>query len=197
MTSVPRGRYNARVFERTIRDVGRHFEETGLGRVFRAVRRIRVVREESYHNADDNTIGLRPADLRRPYAAFHRRAYLLIHELGHQFAELCLTRADKRALQPLFGDYDAPYRRAPKPRACGPDFVSRYAMVHPVEDFTETFAVCLWRGWDPQAVDRLLGARSPRCRRKAAAVERIIRRERRRAGNATRSSRGPSGTRCP
>jgi len=167
------------MFERTIRDVGRYFEAAGLGFVFRAVRRIRVVNEESYHDSRNNTIGLRPADLKKPYAAFHRQPYLLIHELGHQFAELCLTSADKKALEPLFGDYDAPYRRAPRPRACGPDHVSRYAMVHPVEDFTETFAVCLWRDWEPEAVRRLLGARGPRCRRKAAAVSRIIDRERR------------------
>jgi len=170
------------MFERSIRDVGRYFAETGLGRVFRAVRRIRVVSEESYHDSRNNTIGLRPADLRRPYAAFHRRPYLLIHELGHQFAELCLTRADKKALKPLIGDYDAPYRRAPRPRVCGPDYVSRYAMVHPVEDFTETFAVCLWRDWDPDAVRRLLAARSPLCRGKVAAVERIVNRERRKSG---------------
>ena len=164
-------------FQRAISEVGRYFEERGLGHVWAGVRRISVVHTESYHNEDTRCIGLNPADLRKPWAAFHRAAYLLIHELGHEFALVSLTRADKRALEPLFGDYDKPYRRAPKPRRAGDDFVSRYAMVHPVEDFTETFAVCLWKDWEPAAVRALLRGKSPLCRGKLAAVDALIRRE--------------------
>jgi hypothetical protein len=164
-------------FRRTQGEVRRFLEARGLAQVWGAIRRISVVRTESYHNEDTRSIGLNPADLRKPYAAFHKAAYLLIHELGHEFALVSLTAADKRALAPLFGDYDKPYRRARKPRTAGPDFVSRYAMVHPVEDFTETFAVCLWRDWEPREVERLLRGKSPLCRRKLAAVERLIRRQ--------------------
>jgi hypothetical protein len=164
-------------FQRSIAAVRRYFEARGLAHVWAGVRRISVVRTESYHNEDTRCIGLNPADLRKPYGAFHRAAYLLIHELGHEFALVSLAKADRRALEPLFGDYDRPYRRARKPRRAGADFVSRYAMVHPVEDFTETFAVCLWKDWDPKAVQRLMQKKSPVCRRKLAAVERLIRRE--------------------
>ncbi len=164
-------------FGRTQGRVRRYLEARGLAHVCAGVRRISAVRTESYHNEDTRTIGLNPADLRKPYGAFHKAAYLLIHELGHEFALVSLTKSDKRALRPLFGDYDKPYRRARKPRTAGPDFVSRYAMVHPVEDFTETFAVCLWRDWEPREVERLLRGKSPLCRRKLAAVDRLIRRE--------------------
>ena len=164
-------------FQRSIEAVERYFRGRGLAHVFAGVRRISVVRTESFHNEDTRRIGLNPRDLRRPYAAFHRAAYLLIHELGHEFALAGLTKEDRRAMEPLFGDYDKPYRRAKKPRRAGPDFVSRYAMVHPVEDFTETFAVCLWRDWDPRAVDRLMQGKSSRCRAKLACVAGLIRRE--------------------
>jgi hypothetical protein len=177
-------------FRRAKEDVRRRFEALGLSYVWEGVRRIGVVRTESYHNEDTRTIGLNPADLRKPYAAFHRAAYLLVHELGHEFALVSLAGADKRALAPLFGDYDRPYRRAPRPRVAGADFVSRYAMVHPVEDFTETFAVCLWKHWEPGPVERLLRGKSPLCRRKVAAVERLVRREARR-----HRQRAPAGAR--
>lgn len=169
-------------FRRAMVEVRQRFEQRGLAHVWAGVRRIGVVRTESYHNEDTRTIGLNPADLRKPYAAFHAAAYLLVHELGHEFALVSLTKADKRALAPLFGDYDKPYRRAAKPRTAGPDFVSRYAEVHPVEDFTETFAVCLWKDWQPREVALLLRGKSPLCRDKVAAVERLIRRESRPRG---------------
>ncbi|MCX7037949.1 MAG: hypothetical protein NT005_02270, partial [Spirochaetes bacterium] len=44
-------------------------------------------------------------------------------------------------------------------------------------DFTETFAVCLWRDWDPRAVDRLMQGKNSRCRAKLACVAGLIRRE--------------------
>lgn len=174
-------------FARTIRQVSRHLDRIGLGRLFRSVRGIRAVRQESYHDVRTLTIGLNPRDVRKPYAAFHRRAYLLIHELGHHFVETRLGARDRRRLEPLFGGYDAPYRRAPKPRRCGRDHVSRYAMTHPAEDIAETFAVCLWRDWEPEAVRALLAARSPACRRKAAAIRRLIARERGRDAARLRS----------
>jgi hypothetical protein len=168
------------VFERSISQVRVCFRRIGLGGVFDGVRRIRVVREESFHDERDGTIGLNPADARKPYAAFRSRPYLLIHELGHAFATCCLTARDKRRLEPLFGDCDRPYRRGPKPRRCGADFVSRYAETHPAEDFAETFAVCLWRDWQPERVARLLRGRSRKCLQKLRAVSALIRREARR-----------------
>ena len=180
------------MFERSIRDVRRLFEKIGLGRVFAGVTRIRVVREESYHDERTDEIGLNPADARRPFSAFPRRGYLLIHELAHHFAKACLSGADAASLAPLFGDIDRAYRRLPKPRSCGPDFVSRYAMTHPLEDFAETFAVCVWAEVQPGAVARLLSERSPACRRKLAAVRTLIRREARRArASGTAPRRGP------
>jgi hypothetical protein len=167
-------------FQRSIDAVERYFDGKGLPHIFAGVRRIDVVRTESFHNVDTRRIGLNPRDLRRPYAAFHRAPYLLIHELGHEFALVSLTAADKRVMEPLFGNYDKPYRRARKPRRAGLDFVSRYAMVHPVEDFTETFAVCLWNDWEPRAVERLMREKSSLCRRKLAFVARLVRREARR-----------------
>ncbi len=183
------------MFERSIERVRVYFRGIGLGGVFDGVRRIRVVREESFHDERNDTIGLNPADARKPYAAFRSRPYLLIHELGHQFAASCLTAGDKRRLEPLLGDYDRPYRRGPRPRRCGPDYVSRYAATHPVEDFAETFAVCLWRDWQPERVARLLRGRSRRCLLKLAAVERLIRREV--ARRRTRRQHHPGEARRP
>jgi hypothetical protein len=169
------------MFERAIPAVRLHLTRIGLGYVFGGVRRISVVSQESYHDIRNHCIGLNPADLRRPYAAFHRGPYLLIHELGHHLAEVWMTRAERKALIPLFGDYDAPYHRAPRPRRADPDHVSRYSMVHAAEDFAETFAVCLWSDWDPPAVERLLRGKSRLCARKVAAMRRLIRRKSRAA----------------
>jgi hypothetical protein len=166
-------------FDRSIRRVRTHFERCGLGFLFDSMRGIRPVRQESFHDVRTFTIGLNPRDVRRPFAAFHRRPYLLIHELGHHFVEKCLGKVDRRRLEPLFGSYDVRYRRAPRPRRCDGDYVSRYAMTHPAEDIAETFAVYLWREWEPGAVRQLLEARSGRCRRKVAAIGRLLERERR------------------
>jgi hypothetical protein len=161
-------------FDKAIAEVKERLHRNGLGHLLEGVRRIRVVREESFHDSRTFTIGLNPADVRRPFAAFHRRTYLLIHELGHHFAEMSLTRAQRHGFAALFGDYDSPYRRLPKPRACGPDHVSRYAMTHPAEDFAETFAVFLWRFWDREGVVSLLAGRSPLCRKKEREMARAI-----------------------
>ncbi|HEY9595285.1 MAG TPA: putative zinc-binding metallopeptidase [Spirochaetia bacterium] len=162
------------MFERTIVDVTRRLEAIGLGHVVATVRRIRAVTEESYHDSRNLSIGLNPSDLGKPYAAFHRAPYLLVHELGHHFAETCLTTAERRSLRGVFGDYDAPYHRRPKPRHADADHVSRYSMTHPAEDFAETFAVLLWRLWDEAAVDGLLRSKSAACRAKVALMERLV-----------------------
>jgi hypothetical protein len=161
-------------FSRSRAEVARVLEQRGLGHIMQRITRIRPVKVESFHDVRDFSIGLNPGDVRRPFAAFHRRAYLLVHEVGHHFAEACLGRADRRALVPVFGDYDSLYRRAPRVRRCSPDHVSRYAMTHPAEDFAETFAVCLWACWEPQAVKDLLASRGPVCRRKAAVMRRLL-----------------------
>ncbi len=163
------------MFERTIAEVTRYFEREGLGRILSRISRIRQVSEESFHDVRNRSIGLNPADTRKPWAAFHRRPYLLIHEVGHHFAEVVLARKDRAQLLPLFGDYDAPYRRAPKPRVADADHVSRYAMTHPAEDFAETFAVCVWKKWEPAAVEHLLAGKSVRCRQKVDVVEKLLR----------------------
>jgi hypothetical protein len=119
----------------------------------------------------------------------HRRPYLLIHELGHAFAERWLTSRERAALAPAFGDYDAPYRRAPKPARADADHVSRYSMTHPAEDFAESFAVCLWQEWDPGAVALLMQGKSPRCSRKLAVVRRLVRENARAARGAGSSLR--------
>ena len=165
-------------FDKAIAEVKHRLRRKGLGHLLEGVRRIRVVREESFHDSRTFTIGLNPADVRRPFAAFHQRAYLLVHELGHHFAEASLTRVERHNFSTLFGDYDSPYRRLPKPRACGPDHVSRYAMTHPAEDFAETFAVCLWKYWDRAGVLTLLAARSSLCRKKEREMARALQRSR-------------------
>jgi hypothetical protein len=165
------------VFERSIREARERFEKTGLAHVFASVRRFAVVREESFHDEDTDIIGLNPADARKLFAAFHRRPFLVLHELAHHFAFKCLDAKDKTRLEPLFGDLEKTYRRASKPRICGPDFVSRYAMTHPLEDFAESFAVCMWRGKEPEAVRSLLRRRSRKCAKKLSAVDDLIQRE--------------------
>jgi hypothetical protein len=163
-----------KMFERALAEVRECFAKAGLGYLFESVRHIRVVSEESYHDSRNLSIGLNPADVRKPYAAFHCRAYLLVHEMGHHFAETCFTKPQRQQLQNVFGDYDAPYRRLPKPRVADGDHVSRYSMTHPAEDFAETFAVLLWRSWDKQAVAALMRRKSRRCEAKLAVMERLI-----------------------
>ena len=148
-------------FSRSRTEVARVFEQQGLGHIMKRITRIRPVKVESFHDVRDFSIGLNPRDVRRPFAAFHRRAYLLVHEVGHHFAEACLSRADRRALVPVFGDYDSLYRRRLRPRQCDKNHVSRYAMTHPAEDFAETFAVCLWACWEPDAVQDSLPRGDP------------------------------------
>ena len=162
-------------FDSSIRRVGVYFAHIGLGYVFDGVKRISCVRTESYHDIRTGCIGLNPRDVSRPWAAVHRRPYLLIHELGHAFAERWLAPARRAGLAPLFGDYDAPYRRAAKPARADADHVSRYSMVHPAEDFAETFAVCLWQDWDAPGVARLMAGKSALCARKIDAVRRLVR----------------------
>lgn len=178
------------MFERSICRVGSHFARIGLRHVFDAVARISVVRQESYHDIRTGCIGLNPRDVSRPWAAVHRRPYLLIHELGHAFAERWLTPGQRAALAPFFGDYDAPYRRAPRPARADADHVSRYSMTHPAEDFAESFAVCLWEDWDPAGVTRLMKGKSRKCARKLAAVRRLVR-------AAARPAEGAGTARAP
>jgi hypothetical protein len=47
-------------------------------------------------------------------------------------------------------------------------------MRHPLEDFVETFAVCLWHRWCPDRAELLTAGRSPRCRRKIAEVGLLV-----------------------
>jgi hypothetical protein len=177
------------MFESSIRRVERYCSGIGLAHVFSGVKRISVVRQESYHDVRNSCIGLNPRDVRRPYAAVHRRPYLLIHELAHAFAETWMSRSQRRKLAPLFGDYDAPYRRLPKPSRADADHVSRYAMTHPAEDFAETFAVWLWRDWDRSACDRLVRGKSKLVMRKLEAVGKLVRDEARRAAARRPGSR--------
>jgi hypothetical protein len=165
------------MFESSIRQVKRYCSDIGLDYVFRGVKRIGVVRQESYHDIRNGCIGLNPRDVRRPYAAVHRRPYLMIHELAHAFAEKWLSRRQRQKLAPLFGDYDAPYRRLPKPSRADADHVSRYAMTHPAEDFAETFAVSLWKDWDRAAYERLLRGKSNLLKRKLAEIRKLVRSE--------------------
>ena len=163
------------MFERSIRRVRRYFAGIGLGYVMDGERRISVVRQESYHDIRTRCIGLNPRDVSRPYAAVHRKPYLLMHELGHAFAECWLSPYQRRRLAPLFGNYDSPYRRAAKPARADAHHVSRYSMVHPAEDFAETFAVCLWKDWDASAYARLLSGKSALLSRKVSAVHALVR----------------------
>ncbi len=162
------------MFERAISDVRRRLERAGLGALMETVTSLRVVHEESFHDSRNNSIGLNPADVRKPYAAFHTRPYLIVHELGHHFAEAFLGPRARRALRATFGDYDAPYRRLPKPRAADADHVSRYAMTHPAEDFAETFAVTLWKMWDEAGVRALMRGKSARCRAKVERMQGLV-----------------------
>ena len=162
------------MFERALSDVRRRLEAAGLSCLLDTVSRIREVRQESFHDLRDRSIGLNLADVKKPYAAFHNRRYLIVHELGHHFAEVFLGGAGRHAVRPAFGDYDAPYRRLPRPRTADADHVSRYAMTHPAEDFAETFAVTLWQLWDPHGVRALLSGKSALCRAKVTEMGRLI-----------------------
>lgn len=88
---------------------------------------------------DSEDVGPGASDL-----AFSTQSYLYLHELGHHFQEKLLTRKQRKDLYALFGDLDAPYVRECDEDANERSFVSDYAMVHPMDDFSETFAVILY-----------------------------------------------------
>jgi hypothetical protein len=64
-------------------------------------------------------------------------------------------------------------------------------MTHPAEDIAESFAVCLWREWEPRAVRELRAARSDRCRCTVAAIGHHNERERRRDSTRNRALHRP------
>lgn len=167
-------------FERTIPAVNNWLESVGLGVLIKGVR-VKIEeqgRVSGYYNwkvyLDINDVGPGNSDL-----TYSTKSYLYLHELGHHFQEKLLTKKQRKSLRPLFGNLDAPYRRVFDDASPDCLFVSPYAKVHPMDDFSETFAVFLYhrmRGMKPKEYEKWMDRRGKalRCYEKLAVMEVLV-----------------------
>lgn len=92
--------------------------------------------------------------------------HLLRHETGHAFFNKKYTDGLKQQFKDAFGNIDKPYNvNLITQMLVGirfedrPEFVSKYAQVHPADDFAETFAVYLQKRGDKAKLDKYIAAR--------------------------------------
>jgi hypothetical protein len=92
--------------------------------------------------------------------------HLLRHETGHAFFNERYNDSLKAQFKDAFGDIDKPYNvNLITQMLVGiryddrPEFVSKYAQVHPADDFAETFGVYLQKRGDQAKLDKYIASR--------------------------------------
>lgn len=92
--------------------------------------------------------------------------HLLRHETGHAFFNKKYTDGLKQQFKDAFGNIDAPYNVNLIAQMLvniryqdRPEFVSKYAQVHPADDFAETFAVYLQKQGDKAKLDKYVATK--------------------------------------
>jgi hypothetical protein len=92
--------------------------------------------------------------------------HLLRHETGHAFFNEKFDASLKQQFKDAFGNIDKPYNvNLITQMLVGiryedrPEFVSKYAQVHPADDFAETFGVYLQKQGDPAKLDKYITAK--------------------------------------
>lgn len=105
---------------------------------------------QSCYILHSDTVFLNPKDIGWSWAYGRSALAPMFHELGHRFAEKILSRTilREKSVSSLFGYYHQKYVRKLRYASTSRkrelyDVVSRYSLVHPADDFAETFSVCL------------------------------------------------------
>lgn len=137
------------LFQRSIAEARKRLDEFGLGILpddvsFRVVRS--GVESRYYKCRDRDWIWLDPADANYACMVARGRTVLVLHELGHRFADRGIPRSLLPFRDRTFGPCGSTYRRNYDVPFSKDRFVSRYAAVHPADDFAETFAFFVWFG---------------------------------------------------
>jgi hypothetical protein len=91
--------------------------------------------------------------------------HLLRHETAHAFFNEKYGAGLKQQFKDAFGDIDKPYNVSLITQMLvgiryqdRPEFVSKYAQVHPADDFAETFGVYLQKKGDPAKLDKFIAS---------------------------------------
>ena len=160
-----------RPFSRAVARANKRLYELGWGKLVEGVRvKLAEVGKGSFYYFKQDIIKLDTDVAYWAAIAVRSREYLYLHELGHRFNERFLKRKDRKELQALFGDYDAPYKQV---FTEADTFVSRYATTHPAEDFAETFAVIVYSAVNRLPLSKLAG-KNRVCQRKVRKVAALL-----------------------
>jgi hypothetical protein len=162
-------------FDQTIKRVNEALRKAGLKRLVGKVK-VRVVRpgRGSFY-LDNDEIELDVSVAAWTALAVRSREFLYLHELGHRCCERLVKARDRAALKGVFGDVTGKRRYNLKFRhKTDPSFVSRYAGVHPAEDFAETFALVVYAKLNKVPLKDFLEGKNATCRRKVRAARRLV-----------------------
>jgi hypothetical protein len=131
-----------------------------------------VIDWTSYVDDNSQTIHLSRFKFSKTFRALAQRCmydttfiHLLRHETSHAFFNKKWHTGMEQAYMDAFGDVNTPYHVSVIDQALAairfkdrPEFVSKYAQLHPAEDFAETMAVYLQKSGDPAKIDKYLKA---------------------------------------
>ena len=124
------------------------------------------VRWESYVSGDSATIHLNRLKFSPVFRTVGSRAmedtsfmHLIRHEAGHAVYDAAIKPSMNARFKSIFGSANRPYKNALLDPllaefryTASPHFVSKYAQVHPAEDFAETFGVFTRLGGNRAAI---------------------------------------------
>lgn len=139
-------------YSKSIKNINEKLKKHSLDFIEKGVKWVVVLEKtsQSGYVFYNDTIYIHPDDIGWSWT-YGRSVYsILYHELGHRFAEKILSKSilRKKDVVQLFGYYHKKYIRRLRYASRAKkkdmfDFPSRYALVHPADDFAEVFGVCL------------------------------------------------------
>jgi len=172
-------------YERSINTINRLLERYSLGFMESGVKWVVIsgITPSSRYEIREDTIYIHPDDIGWSWAFWPTTMSIMFHELGHRFAEKILNKnvlRQKRVVE-LFGPYHKKYiRNLPMASRASKkdmfDYPSRYAMVHPADDFAEICTVCLvyiTKDRDPEEFPRDY-MKSELCRKKITVMLELL-----------------------
>lgn len=139
-------------YDKSIKKISGVLDKYSFGFLERGVKWVVIsgVTPSSRYELYNDTIYIHPDDIGWSWAFWQTTMSIMFHELGHRFAEKLLNRniLRRKNIIELFGSYHKKYiRNLPRASRASKkdmfDFPSRYAMVHPADDFAESFTVCI------------------------------------------------------
>jgi hypothetical protein len=141
------------MFERAIKNITNLLRDHSLEFLVDGVKWYQIDGETtgSGYSLYGDVIYLHPRDVKAPLSYGNGVVRcLILHEVGHRFAQKILRRNRmwNEDVVKLFGNCYRAYKRKIKQAKKAEksdliNFVSRYSLTHPAEDFSETFCVCL------------------------------------------------------